>query len=177
MATANPSPAFVLPDALASRRFKLRRETDADIPFLARLYATTREAELAQAPWEPLSKLAFVLNQFDAQRRHYRSYYPDTAFDVIEQDGVPVGRLYLEPRSDSYHIIDIALMPEMRGQGLGTELLEALLAHAGALGKGVGISVETFNPALRLYRRLGFAHLSDEGIYLTMEWRPESAVS
>lgn len=155
----------------------MRPETDADIPFLARLYASTREAELEHAPWEPLGKLAFLLNQFEAQRRHYYAYYPDTAFDVIVRDDVPVGRLYLEPRSDSYHIIDIALMPEMRGQGLGTELLEALLAHAGALGKGVGISVETFNPALRLYRRLGFTHLSDEGIYQTMEWKPERAVS
>ena len=68
-------------------------------------------------------------------------------------------------------------MPAMRGQGLGTQLLEALLAHAGSLGKRVGISVETFNPALNLYRRLGFTHLSDEGIYLTMEWTPDLPVS
>ncbi|HEX4695942.1 GNAT family N-acetyltransferase [Sphingomonas sp.] len=160
-----------------SQGFALRPETDADIPFLARLYASTREAELEHAPWEPLSKLAFLLNQFEAQRRHYYAYYPDTAFDVIDLHSVPVGRLYLEARSGSYHIIDIALMPDMRGQGVGTQLLEGLLAHAGALGKGVGISVETFNPALHLYRRLGFTHISDEGIYQTMEWSPEPVVS
>jgi ribosomal protein S18 acetylase RimI-like enzyme len=177
MTMANAPPAFVLPAALASRGFALRPETEADIPFLVRLYASTREAELEHAPWEPLSKVAFLLNQFEAQRHHYYAYFPDTAFDVIERHGVPMGRLYLEPRPESYHIIDIALMPDMRGQGVGTRLLEALLAHAGALGKGVGISVETFNPALHLYRRLGFTHISDEGIYQTMEWSPEPTVS
>jgi hypothetical protein len=32
--------------------------------------------------------------------------------------------------------------------------------------------VEKFNPALRLYKRLGFFETSDEGVHLAMEWRP-----
>ena len=121
--------------------------------------------------------MAFVLHQFDAQRRHYRHYFPGTAFDVIERHGVPVGRLYLDPRPDSYHVIDIALAPEIRGQGIGTRLLEALCAHAAATGRSVGISVERMNPALNLYRRLGFVDVSDEGLYLGMEWTAPRAVS
>ena len=44
-------PAFALPAALLSQGFALRPETEADTVFLMRLYASTREEELAQAPW------------------------------------------------------------------------------------------------------------------------------
>ena len=53
--------------------------------------------------------------------------------------------------------------------------MRALQAQAAAQGKGVGIFVEKFNPALRLYRRLGFVEIADREVYLEMEWLPESA--
>ena len=49
---------------------------------------------------------------------------------------------------------------------------EALQADGRAGGKGVGIMVEKFNPALRLYRRLGFTAIADHEVYLEMEWLP-----
>jgi ribosomal protein S18 acetylase RimI-like enzyme len=167
-------PAFFLPAALLSQGFRLRPEGEADIPFLQRLYASTREEELAIVPWSAEQKAAFLAGQFQAQRHHYRTYIPDCAFDVIERDGEPVGRLYLEERQTQLHIVDIALMPAWRGQGLGSAIMQALQAAAAAQGKGVGIFVEKFNPALRLYRRLGFAEIADREVYLEMEWLPEA---
>jgi ribosomal protein S18 acetylase RimI-like enzyme len=35
--------------------------------------------------------------------------------------------------------------------------------------------VEKFNPALRLYRRLGFTEIGDHGVYWEMEWLPDRA--
>lgn len=168
-------PAFSLPAALVSQGYALRRESEADIPFLQRLFASTREEELKPVPWSVEQKQAFLASQFQAQRHHYYKYIPDCAFDVIERDGSPVGRLYLEPRKTQLHIVDITLMPEWRGQGLGAAIMQALQAHAAAQGKGVGIFVEKFNPALRLYRRLGFAEIADREVYLEMEWMPEKA--
>ena len=168
-------PAFILPAALASQGYVLRAESEADIPFLKRLYASTREEELEIAPWSAEQKQAFLDSQFAAQRHHYYNYIPDCGFDVIEKNGAPVGRLYLEPRATQLHIVDIALSPKHRGQGLGTAIMQALQAHARAQGKGVGIMVEKFNPALRLYRRLGFADVADHEVYLEMEWLPERA--
>ena len=165
--------AFALPAALQAQGFLLRPETDADIPFLVRLYASTRAAELAPVPWTPEQKQAFLASQFQAQRYHYRTYFPDCAFDVLEQGGAPAGRLYLDTRRTSLHVIDIALLPERRGRGIGTAILEALQATARAGGKAVGITVEKHNPALRLYRRLGFADVADHGVYLEMEWLPD----
>jgi hypothetical protein len=61
--------------SLAARGFALRPESDEDIPFLRRLHASTRAAELAQTGWSDAQKLAFTDNQFDFQRQHYRTYY------------------------------------------------------------------------------------------------------
>jgi len=166
-------PAFTLPAALLLQGFALRPETGADIPFLLELYASTRAAELAPVPWSAEQKQAFLASQFQAQRTHYRTYFPDCAFDVIEQRGAPAGRLYLDVRRSQLHIIDIALLPDWRGRGIGTAILEALQAAARAAGKGVGIMVEKFNPALQLYRRLGFTNIADHEVYLEMEWRPD----
>jgi len=168
-------PAFQLPAALRSRGFALRPETERDIPFLFQLYASTREDELAPTGWAPEQKLAFLDGQFRAQRHHYRTYLTSCAFDILEHDGTAAGRLYLEARATQLYIADIALLPAWRGQGVGTAILKALMADATAQDTAVGIMVEKFNPALRLYRRLGFADIADHGVYLEMEWRPAGA--
>ena len=56
-------------------------------------------------------------------------------------------------------------MPEHRGGGIGTSLLEELAAEADAAGKSLTIHVERMNPALRLYERLGFSVAEDKGVY------------
>ncbi|MGB6856119.1 MAG: hypothetical protein WBE03_04475, partial [Terracidiphilus sp.] len=95
MTSEQTPPAFALPAALLSQGFALRPEADADIPFLLLLYASTREEELAPVPWSAEQKQAFLASQFQAQRYHYRTYFVDSAFDVLERRGEPVGRLYL----------------------------------------------------------------------------------
>ena len=165
-------PAFTLPAALLSQGFALRPETEADIAFLMRLYASTREEELAPVPWSPEQKQAFLVQQFQAQRHHYRNSIEGCSFDVIEQNGAPAGRLYLDARPSRLHIVDISLLPAWRGRGIGAAIMEALQAAGRASGKGVGTFVEKFNPALRFYRRLGFTEIADHGVYLEMEWLP-----
>jgi ribosomal protein S18 acetylase RimI-like enzyme len=168
-------PAFGLPAALLSEGYALRPETGEDIAFLMRLYASTREAELAPVPWTPEQKAAFLAQQFGAQRKYYYETIVGCRFEVLEHRGVPIGRLYLEDRPTRLHVVDIALLPERRGKGLGTAIIEALMAAGQASGRGVGLMVETFNPALRLYRRLGFAEVEEHGVHLEMEWLPKPA--
>jgi ribosomal protein S18 acetylase RimI-like enzyme len=64
---------------------------------------------------------------------------------------------------------DIALLPEYCNRGIGTTLLRT--SEAATAGKPLRIHVERFNPALRLYERLGFTPIAGRGVYLFMEWR------
>jgi GNAT superfamily N-acetyltransferase len=162
---------LVLPAALADQGFTLRSESEADLPFLRRLYVSTRWQELASfIDWTEAQKLAFLESQFALQRHHYRTYYPATEFAVLEKNGVPAGRLYVDRQANNLCVIDISLLPEWRGHGTGTALMNALCAEARAAGKKVSIAVEKFNPAQTLYRRLGFREVSDEGAHWFMEW-------
>lgn len=150
----------------------LRPATDADVAFLARLYASTREEELARVDWPPGEKESFLRQQFEAQHAWYREQYAGASFDVVELDGEPIGRLYVARWTNEVRIVDISLMPEHRGHGIGSRLLEALFAETDPTGKPVSIHVERFNPALRLYARLGFALREDKGVYLLLSRPP-----
>ena len=148
----------------------LRPATSDDEPFLARVYAGTRAAELAAVSWTDVEKAAFLQMQFAAQAQFYREHYPDTSFDVILFAAEAVGRLYVSRWTDEFRIVDIALLPEYCNRGIGTSLLHGLQSEAAAAGKPLRIHVERFNPALRLYERLGFRQIEDRGVYLFMEW-------
>jgi ribosomal protein S18 acetylase RimI-like enzyme len=173
MTDTHGPPAFVLPEALLSRGLTLRRESDADLPFLMQVFAASRADELAIVPWTGDQKRGFLIHQFSAQRSHYYSHFPDTAFDVIELNGKPIGRLYLDERETRVHVIDIALIPGSRDGGIGTAFLTAIQDYARARGKGVDIFVERMNPAKSLYDRLGFKVVREEDVYLEMDWAPD----
>jgi ribosomal protein S18 acetylase RimI-like enzyme len=106
--------------------------------------------------------------QFAAQDRYYHDQMPEASYQVVLVDGEPAGRLYVDRRRDEIHIVDIALLPEHRGRGLGTTLMRDVLDEADAAAKPVTIHVERFNRALRLYERLGFAQVEEQGVYLLL---------
>ena len=147
----------------------LRPVAPADTGFLLAVYASTRMDELAVTGWSAEQKAQFCQMQFTAQDAHYRQHYPTAEFFVIEVAGIPAGRLYVDRWSKEIRIMDIALLPEHRGRGTGTRLLSDLIQEAATSGKRISIHVEKLNPALSLYRRLGFQAASDEGICWRME--------
>src|SRR5689334_14023274 len=136
--------------------------TQADLPFLSRLYASTRTEELAVTPWSEAQKAAFLAQQFEAQHAHYQTYYADSDFLVTERARQVIGRLYLARWEREHRIVDIAFLPEHRRKGLGEALLRDLLDEAAQAGKAVSIHVEKFNPAMGLYRRLGFVAAGEQ---------------
>lgn len=150
----------------------LRAVAAGDEGFLYQVYASTRQEELAPLPWTEAQKADFLRMQFDAQARHYHEHFPEAAFLLIVRDGRPAGRLYVDRRPEGIRIIDIALLPEHRRAGIGTALLEELLAEGDREGKPVSLHVEHFNPAMRLYERLGFRKVEDTGVYYLLERPP-----
>jgi len=167
-----PLPA--MPRATA-RGLNFRPIAASDMRFLADLYAAGRAGEVAPLPWSAEQKAAFLRMQFEAQHAHYMAHYPDAHWLIATIAERPVGRLYLECWPSEVRIIDIALLPDARGMGLGTAMLEDVMALAADEAKGVGIHVEHANRARRLYERLGFRQVADQGVYALMHWEPPAA--
>ena len=149
----------------------LRPARPEDREHLLAVYASTRAEELAPVPWTAEQKAAFVRMQFDAQTTYWGEQYPDAERSVIEIDGAPVGRLYVQRWPQEIRLVDIALLPDFRGRGAGTELIQRLLSEATLTGRAVTIHVEILNPARALYERNGFAPKGEQGMYMLMEWR------
>lgn len=154
----------------------LRPITDGDLDFLRALYASTRSDELAPLPWTAEQKRGFLDQQFELQHRHYHSAHPQAEFLLILEDAAPIGRIYLERSTLVWSLIDIALVAERRGRGLGSVLIAQLLREARATQSTVDLHVEVFNPARRLYERCGFRLVEHRGVYDFLAWSPEPAV-
>ena len=169
---ATPTP---FPDLAARFGVTYRDVAPSDTAFLKALYRSTREAELDRTGWERADKSAFIDFQFNAQRRHYTEHYTGAAWLIIEQAGVPVGRLYLSRWTREDRIVDIILHADVRGGGLGTAILRDLQANAAASGRLLSIHVEKENPALTLYERLGFERVQDKSVYWLMHWQASGA--
>jgi ribosomal protein S18 acetylase RimI-like enzyme len=150
----------------------LRPVEAGDDELLYRTYASTREEELAAVPWDGTQKEAFLRAQFAAQSQWYEQHYVGASRAVVLLDGEPCGRLYVLHGGSEIRIMDIALLPEYRGNGVGGSLLRDVLDEGDRAGKRVTIHVERFNPALRLYERLGFSIAEDKGVYLLLERLP-----
>ena len=95
---------------------------------------------------------------------------------LIASGPEPAGRLIVARWPEDLRVVDVALLPEYRGRGIGGELMRALIEEADERGVKTSIHVERFNPAQRLYARLGFRAVSDDGgVYLLLERAPRPA--
>jgi len=166
--TALP-PIPELPRA-AALGVRARPMADADLPFVAALYASTRAEEVAVTGWPIEHQRAFLAQQHDAQHRHYRTHYADALWLILEKGDAPIGRLYLDQWERELRVIDISLVPSCRSQGIGAAVLRDVQELARARALGVSIHVEKNNPARHLYGRLGFTVAEDKGVYDLLEW-------
>ena len=166
-----PGPA--MPEA-ALEGVGLRACRPDDEEFLYRLYASTRPDISAILDWDDAKKDSFLRMQFETQRAAYAAARPNARYETIEHRGRPIGRLIVDRRDDEIHLVDIALLPGARGRGIGGALIRGLCEPG---GRPVRLRVERRNPALGLYRRLGFVEIGDENVTALMEWAPGVAAA
>jgi ribosomal protein S18 acetylase RimI-like enzyme len=156
----------------------LRACVPADREFLLRVYAASRWDETPlPIQWTDAQKDAFLRFQFHAQQIHYLTRYPRARCDVIVRNGEDIGRLSVEHASYRVHIVDIALLPAHRNQGIGRALIQAVLDEAAHDGKIVSLHVELHNPARALYHRMGFRAAGSAGVYQLMHWIPPAVTA
>jgi ribosomal protein S18 acetylase RimI-like enzyme len=150
----------------------LREEAAEDEAFLRRLFFANREAEFAPLGLPPAQLEMMLGIQFNAQHGQFRAMFPDCDWRIVEHDGEPIGRIYVARLPDALHLVDIALLPSWSGKGIGSALLDALLADAAAARLPVSLTVRPENPARRLYLRKGFVDAGWHGVDLAMVWNP-----
>jgi ribosomal protein S18 acetylase RimI-like enzyme len=150
----------------------LRHATPEDLIFLQRVFRQCREAEFAGLAWSDEQRNAFFLQQSEAQESHYDHVMPDLERYVVERSGKGIGRLYLADEGATLCLVDIALLPEARGQGFGRLLVRDVIFRAEAKGQEVSLHVEQDNFAREWYGRLGFEETGVHGIYVKMRRAP-----
>lgn len=163
-------------ETAGGRAVSLRPANEDDYEDLVRVYASTRAAELAQVTWwDDAQKLAFCRAQYDAQKLEYDARFPGAQYDVVLIEGHTAGRIWVGRDEEEIRLLDIALLPDVQGEGVGAALVGALIDEARSTGKRLRHMVFTLNEdARRFYERLGFRVFGEFSGYLQMEWSPES---
>lgn len=161
---------------LEIKDISLRDIQENDLAILCQIYGSTRTEELEKGTnWSEEEKNIFIEHQFAAQHEYYKKNYTGAKFYIIEKENVVVGRLYIDFffEKKGFRIIDITLLPDWRKKNIGSSILEEILKKAKTVNLNVSIHVESFNPAMNLYKKLGFTKISEtNGVYHLMEWRP-----
>ena len=143
----------------------------SDKPFLYRLFVSTRpDITLLNTCDE--EKVKLLESQFKAQTFHFHTYFGDADFLVVLKENRPIGRLYIHRRGDEIRVIDITLLPEHRGDGIGTKLMVDILKEGQIADKPVRLHVEKYDRAIRFYERLGFVKIAEKDYHFLMECAP-----
>jgi RimJ/RimL family protein N-acetyltransferase len=151
----------------------LRPEQATDEAFLLELFRSHALAELAPMPMDATTKDLLARMQFAGQSATYRANFPNARFDLIEQSGVPIGRLVIDDGGESACIVDFALLPDYRGGGLGTAILARTLERFVSSQRNVRCKVLMNNAvSMRMCLKLGFVHIGGDPPFHQMEWTP-----
>jgi len=152
-----------------SRSVTLRPVTHEDTPFLFDVYRGTRQEEMARTGWDSQQIDAFLRMQFDAQNAHYSRRYPDADYSVIYLDETAVGRVWVARLDDEIRILTVALLPEYRNCGIGTQVLQIPIEEAREFAKPVRIYVERSDRSIGFFRRNGFKKVAESGLHDLLE--------
>ena len=137
----------------------------ADEPFIRHLFEEVRTGQFAATGLSGPIVRQVLAQQFHSQTAGYTTQFPDAISLIVTRDGSAIGRLLFQCASACWHIIDISLLPDDCGRGLGTKIIQALAANARYRGVGMlTLSVLTGNlAARRFYLRHGFAEIGQAG--------------
>ena len=155
---------------ISPKEIVLRPASTDDSEFLIRVYSNVRREEMASWGWSPAQQAAFVRMQYDARQRGYAAEYPSVETSIISVGGESVGSMIVHRCPSEVRLVDISLLPESRGRGIGGELIGRLKSEAARSTVPLRLSVLRGNPAAHLYERLGFIAKGGDAMYDEMEW-------
>jgi ribosomal protein S18 acetylase RimI-like enzyme len=109
-----------------------------------------------------------------AQEVGFKKEWDSAQVRIVAVDGVDVGWLQTGTQDDHFFIAQLFVDRPFQRQGIGTEVMKRLIDEAERARKAVRLNVVKFNPALRLYERLGFrvTHEDNRKVYMERAARP-----
>jgi ribosomal protein S18 acetylase RimI-like enzyme len=112
----------------------------------------------------------FGWNQ-DGQEASFAEWFNPEEVSIITVDGRDVGWIQQRTEHDSIFLGSIYVAPAMQRRGIGTWVIESLIDSARDQSKAVTLAVMKINPALALYKRLGFeiTHEDKYKFYMKVE--------
>lgn len=152
---------------------RLRPETETDEAFRFALFCASRPPAEDFSPLGPMLAQQMLRQQFRAQHYGYRADYPNARFDIIEFEDARVGHVVVDVADKEMRVVDLAILPERRGSGIGEAVLDRFIVEAGNRNLALRASVLNGNEgSLRFCRRLGFAPISEPtALFTELEWR------
>ena len=146
-----------------------------DEPFVRSLILATVAEELRAWAWPEPMRSNLLEMQYRVRRQGVESTFPDAEKSIVMIDGQPAGWVVVSRTSDEIHLVDIAILAEWRGAGVGTTTLRELLAESDRAGKPIRLTVNVTNRAALLYERLGFRRTGGNQVQHFMERQPFAA--
>jgi ribosomal protein S18 acetylase RimI-like enzyme len=154
----------------AATSYRLQRAGAEHDALLLRLYVCQREQEVRALGWDAEQCRLFLALQWRARNASYAARYPDAVDQIVMSSDLPVGRILTAETPRALHLVDVALLPECRKHGLGSQLLRDLQRACARKAQTIVLYVACDNPARRLYARLGFVVVGEDQMYMRMEW-------
>jgi ribosomal protein S18 acetylase RimI-like enzyme len=151
---------------------ELTEAVEADNDFLYSVYASTRSDEVKSFGWEESQAEAFLRMQYAVRVRSYETQYPGAITYVVLYQGDRAGSMILDRGDARIAFIDVAILAEFQGKGIGTHLFRMHQREAAAVDKPVDLMVEKTNSrAIKLYLSLGFVVTGEVDFWYSMQWK------
>ena len=164
----NLDEAIILTDKISLSKIDFEKPDEMD--FVKKVFKSTRYEEMRLSHWPADEVEKFLEQQFQFQHLDYTSKCPDAQFYLIKYKGENCGRLYIHYREKEIRIIDIALTDKFRNKKIGSAIINILKNESRKLNKPLSLHVENYNKAQNLYKRLEFKEISNNGVYILMEY-------
>jgi ribosomal protein S18 acetylase RimI-like enzyme len=157
-----------------SLQFYLRPVTNDDESFLYSIYKASRAAEFAPLQLPEAQFDTLMRMQYQLREQSYRGQYPDARHSIVCLESLPMGHIRIHRTPVEYRIVDIAFEAGAQGRGIGTAVVNSLIAEASEARIPLRCSVATNNPgSLRFHQRLGFTVIAEDPMYLELEHSPK----
>ena len=134
----------------------VRPSNTSDEPFISQLYQSTRsDLDLINAEQDFI--VALKESQLNAQKAGYEDMYPNAMYFIIEYHDKRIGRVILDFGTNEILVVDISLIPQAQGKGLGSAVIRSFMYCADQVKLPLKLSVMSDNiQAKHVYAKLGF---------------------